>query len=120
MGIHCRMDPITDGNPIGWTMRVLSTKLRPMLSRAGYAAVAMATDMTKVGERAAQVEACARETYISKRNVVKHNRGTESSRPATSASALRCAAEERRRRPGVHVLADIGGAKARPISRKPN
>ena len=23
MGVHCRMDPITDGNPIGWTIRIL-------------------------------------------------------------------------------------------------
>ena len=36
MGVHCRMDPITDGNPIGWTIRVLSQKLPKMLERAGY------------------------------------------------------------------------------------
>ena len=23
MGVHCRMDPVTDGNPIGWTIRKL-------------------------------------------------------------------------------------------------
>jgi hypothetical protein len=77
MGIHCRMDPVVDGNPITWTIKALGTKLRPMLQRAGYAAIAMATDMTKVASVLPQVDACARETYISKRNVVKHNRGTE-------------------------------------------
>jgi hypothetical protein len=114
MGIHCRMDPITDGNPIGWTVRVLGTKLRPMLQRAGYSAIAMATDMTKVANLLPQVEACARETYISKRNVVKHNRGTE----IFEAGNIRFGLEMRRLKNGdgglaVHVLADIGGAKGK-------
>ena len=26
MGMHCRMDPVTDGNPIGWTIRNLGSK----------------------------------------------------------------------------------------------
>ena len=35
-----RMDPVTDGNPIGWTVRTLGSKLRPMLERrADYAAL---------------------------------------------------------------------------------
>ena len=34
-GIHCRMDPITDGNPISWTIRTLGKKLPKMLERAG-------------------------------------------------------------------------------------
>ncbi len=33
MGVHCRMDPITDGNPIGWTIRTLGQKLPKMLDR---------------------------------------------------------------------------------------
>ncbi len=44
MGVHCRMDPITDGNPIGWTIRTLSQKLPKMLERAGYKEIARATD----------------------------------------------------------------------------
>src|SRR6202790_1601223 len=27
IGVHCRMDPIVDGNPIGWTIRTLGQKL---------------------------------------------------------------------------------------------
>src|SRR5579864_7205123 len=31
-----RMDSTVDGNPIGWTVRTLETKLPKMLQRAGY------------------------------------------------------------------------------------
>ena len=48
MGVHCRMDPITDGNPIGWTIRILGQKLPKMLARAGYASMAEASDMNAV------------------------------------------------------------------------
>ena len=77
MGVHCRMDPVTDGNPIGWTIRNLGRKLPQMLERAGYKEVAEATDLTTVRDVLPDVEACARETLISQRNTVKHNRGTE-------------------------------------------
>ena len=32
----CRMDPIVDGNPIGWSIRQLRTNLPKMLTAAGY------------------------------------------------------------------------------------
>ncbi len=35
MGQLCRMDPIADGNPIGWTIKTLQKKLPKMLERAG-------------------------------------------------------------------------------------
>jgi hypothetical protein len=43
-----RMDPVTDGNPIGWTVRTLGTKLRKMLDRAGYPQMAEIVDMAEV------------------------------------------------------------------------
>src|SRR5437879_11895382 len=48
MGVHCRMDPITDGNPIGWTIRTMGQKLQKMLDRTGYRAIAEANDLAKV------------------------------------------------------------------------
>ena len=114
MGVHCRMDPITDGNPIGWTIRVLSRKLPNMLERAGYKDIATATNVAAVQRVLPEVEACARETFISKRNTVKHNRGTE----IFEAGNIRFGLEMRRLNNGdgglaVHVLADIGGAKGK-------
>src|SRR6266568_3887349 len=48
MGQLFRMDAITDGNPIGWTIRTLEKKLPKMLERAGYKSIAEATDLTSV------------------------------------------------------------------------
>jgi hypothetical protein len=114
MGVHCRMDPITDGNPIGWTIRVLSQKLPQMIDRAGYKNVAEATNLAQVRMVLPEVEACARETFISKRNTVKHNRGTE----IFEAGNIRFGLEMRRLRNGdgglaLHVLADVGGSKGK-------
>ena len=114
MGIHCRMDPVIDGNPIGWTIRTLSRKLPRMLEKAGYKKVAEAADLTAVRDLLPQVEACARETFIAKRDTVKHNRGTE----IFEAGNIRFGLEMRRLMNGdgglaVHVLADVGGSKGK-------
>jgi len=114
MGIHCRMDPVIDGNPIGWTIRTLGRKLPQMLEKAGYKKVAEATDMSAVRDLLPQVEACARETFSAKRNTVKHNRGTD----IFEAGNIRFGLEMRRLMNGdgglaVHVLADVGGSKGK-------
>lgn len=109
-----RMDPIADGNPIGWTIRTLEKKLPKMLERAGYPQVAAATDLAEVGRLLPEVEACARELFAAKRNTVKHNRGTD----IFEAGNIRFGLEMRRQAGGdgglaVHVLADIGGSTGR-------
>lgn len=105
-----RMDATVDGNPIGWTVKTLSTKLPKMLERAGYPAIAALTDMAEVQSVLPSVEACARELYATKRNTVKHNRGTD----IFEAGNIRFGLEMRRLAMGdgglaIHVLADIGG-----------
>ena len=114
MGIHCSMDPITDGNPIGFAIQTMCAKLPAMLEKAGYKGCASLTDMEAVRAVLPEVEACARETFISKRNVVKHNRGTD----MYEAGVIRFGLEMRRQRNGdgglaLHVLADIGGSKGK-------
>jgi hypothetical protein len=114
MGHLCRMDPIADGNPIGWTVKTLQKKLPKMLERAGYPQLAAATDLAEVGRVLPEVEACARELFAAKRNTVKHNRGTD----IFEAGNIRFGLEMRRQAGGdgglaVHVLADIGGSKGR-------
>jgi hypothetical protein len=108
------MDPIADGNPIGWTVRTLEKKLPKMLERAGYKAVAAATDLAEVGRVLPEVEACARELFAAKRNTVKHNRGTD----IFEAGNIRFGLEMRRQAGGdgglaVHVLSDVGGSKGK-------
>ena len=114
MGQLCRMDPIADGNPIGWTVKTLHKKLPKMLERAGYPQLASAIDLAEVGRVLPEVEACARELFAAKRNTVKHNRGTD----IFEAGNIRFGLEMRRQAGGdgglaVHVLADIGGSKGR-------
>jgi hypothetical protein len=57
MGRFCRMDPIADGNPIGWTIKTLAKKLPKMLERAGYLQLAAATDLAEVAGVLPEVEA---------------------------------------------------------------
>lgn len=105
-----RMDPIACGNPIGWTIRTLDSKLLKMLDRAGYPAIAKSVDMAAVRQVLPEVEASARHLYATKRNTVKHNRGTH----VFEAGNIRFGLEMRRLPVGdgglaIHVLADIGG-----------
>ena len=106
-----RMDPIADGNPIGWTIKTLEQKLPAMLERAGYPEISAALDLEEVALILPDLEACARELFAAKRNTVKHNRGTD----IFEAGNIRFGLEMRRLPVGegglaVHVLADIGGS----------
>lgn len=106
-----RMDPITDGNPIGWTLRTLEKKLPKMLERAGYPQIAAAINMEDVKRLLPEVENVARQVYAAKRNTVKHNRGTH----IFPAGNIRFGLEMRRLPVGdgglaIHVLADLLGS----------
>lgn len=105
-----RMDPTTDGNPIGWTVRTLEKKLPQMLVRAGYPSIAEKVDMDEVTRVLPEVEAHARHLYAAKRNTVKHNRGTH----IFPVSSIKFGLEMRRLPVGdgglaIHVLADLAG-----------
>jgi hypothetical protein len=105
-----RMDPITDGNPIHWTIKTLGTKLPKMLERAGYKELAAKTNLKQVQKVLPDLEEEARELYATMRNTVKHNRGTH----IFEAGNIRFGLEMRRLPMGdgglaIHVLADIGG-----------
>ena len=105
-----RMDPIADGNPIGWTIKTLTTKLPDMLVRAGYPEIAEKIDIEELQDVLPELDACARELFATKRNTVKHNRGTD----IFEAGNIRFGLEMRRLPVGdgglaIHVLADLAG-----------
>ena len=105
-----RLDPIVDNNAIGWTINTLEKKLPAMLERAGYPEVAADIDLEEVILALPRVEFIARELFASKRNVVKHNRGTD----VFEAGNIRFGLEMRRLPIGdgglaVHVLTDLAG-----------
>ena len=110
-GIHFRMDPIADGNPIGWTVKTLSQNLTDMLERAGYPEIAAGVDMEAVRRELPNVADCAHHLFAAQRNTVKHNRGTD----IFEAGNIRFGLEMRRLPVGdgglaIHVLADLAGS----------
>ena len=110
MGKLYRMDPTADGNPIGWTIKTMKSKLPDMLERAGYPEIAKELDLEELMDTLPELEATARELFVSKRNVVKHNRGTD----IFEAGNIRFGLEMRRLPVGdgglaIHVLSELGG-----------
>src|SRR5204862_3400807 len=69
------LDKTTAGNPIGWTLRQLRTRLPAMLENAGYGEVASQLDADLVASKLDEVEAAARSMAISQRRIVLHQRG---------------------------------------------
>src|SRR5471030_2796545 len=51
-----RMDSTVDGNPIGWTIRTLGSKLPKMLERSGYPQIAAAVNLDEVAAILPDVE----------------------------------------------------------------
>jgi hypothetical protein len=112
-----RMDPIADGNPIGWTVKTLGKKLPDMLIRAGYPEIAEQLDLEDVVTVLPELESYATEIFASKRNTVKHNRGTD----IFEAGNIRFGLEMRRLPVGdgglaIHVLADLAGSTGKSFS----
>ena len=109
-----RMDPTVDGNPIGWTIKQLRTKLPDMLVKSGYPEIAAKVDAKLVDDALKEAEATAREKYATERNTVKHNRGTD----IFEAGNIRFGLEMRKQTSGdgglaIHVLADLAGTPGR-------
>lgn len=109
-----RMDPVVDGNPIGWSIQQIRTKLPQMLEAAGFPEIAGKIDAKAIGDALGEVESSAREIYATNRNTVKHNRGTD----MFEAGNIRFGLELRRQTGGdgglaIHVLADLAGTPGR-------
>ena len=71
--IRLNMDKTTVGNPFGWTMGHLRTKLPDMIRRSGYDALAEAVEANPVSaDTLDAIEAKGREMSVSKRRTVTH------------------------------------------------
>src|SRR5262249_53224417 len=71
------LDSTVAGNPTGWTMTQLRSKLPPMLARADYEALALQIDPYLLTQTRTEVETKARAMTLQQRNTGRHNRGTE-------------------------------------------
>jgi hypothetical protein len=108
------MDPTVDGNPIGWTIQQLKTKLPDMLKEAGYEDLADQVDPQALNPQLQEIASTARELFATGRNTVKHNRGTD----IFEAGNFRFGLEMRKQAGGdgglaIHVLADLAGTPGR-------
>ena len=71
--IRLNMDKTTVGNPFGWTMGHLRTKLPEMIRRSGYNALAEAVEANPVSEATLdEIEAKGRQMAVGMRRTVAH------------------------------------------------
>jgi len=107
--VRVMLDRTVAGNPVGWTMAQLRSKLPAMLARAGYEALAIQIDPALLVSTLEEVDRCAREMALTQRNTVRHNRGTD----IIEAGDIRFGLEMRKVGGdggiAIHVLGDIAG-----------
>jgi hypothetical protein len=103
------MDKTTAGNPVGWTLKQLRTRLPAMLTKAGFESIANKLDCDLVTKRLDQVEEAARYMAMKQRRTVTHNRGDV----VIDAGNIRFGLEFRELRNdrgmAIHVLSDVAG-----------
>src|SRR4051794_21598442 len=103
------LDKTTAGNPVGWTLRQLRTRLPEMLEHAGFGEVASKLDSDLVASKLDEVEDAARSMALTQRRIVIHNRGDE----IVEAGNIRFGLEFREtgndRGLTIHVLSDVAG-----------
>ena len=71
----CQIDPIADGNPIGWSVKQLKTRLPEMIETAGFKDLAGKFDKKSVLKAMPEVEKLARDKFKNSIQLVKHKRG---------------------------------------------
>ncbi|MGQ4809199.1 hypothetical protein NKDENANG_02614 [Candidatus Entotheonellaceae bacterium PAL068K] len=103
------LDKTTAGNPIGWTVKQLRTRLPAMLVKAGYEEIAQQLDTELLRARLDEVEDTARGMALTQRRTVTHNRGDV----VIEADNIRFGLEFRHLRNdrglAIHVLSDVAG-----------
>jgi hypothetical protein len=103
------LDPTVAGNPIGWSIAQLRSKLPAMLARAGYESVAVQLDPALLTQTLGEVERQARDMALRQRNTVRHNRGSEIIEAGNIRFGLEMRAVGQDGGMAIHVLGDIAG-----------
>lgn len=112
--IRLHMDKTTAGNPLGWTLNNIRTKLPSMIQRAGYDELAAAVEASPIPEATLnEVEAKARELARAERRTVHHLMPEMLEGDKIEAGNLRFGLEYRNLRNdrgmAIHVLSDVAG-----------
>jgi hypothetical protein len=103
------LDKTTAGNPLGWTLRQLRTRLPEMLEHAGFGEVASQLDQKLLASKLDEVDETARTMARTQRRIVIHNRGDQ----VIEAGNIRFGLESRDTGNDggvtIHVLSDVAG-----------
>jgi len=105
------LDKTTAGNPLGWTLKQLRTRLPEMLERAGYSSVASALDQDLIASKLDEVEDEARSMAQTQRRYVIHNRGDEIIEAGNIRFGLEFRNTANDRGLTIHVLSDVAGSE---------
>ena len=103
------LDKTTAGNPVGWTLTQLRTRLPEMIKRAGYEDVANRLDPSLIATKLDEVESTAREMANTQRRNVVHNRGDEVIQAGNIKFGLDFRDLANDRGLAIHVLSDVAG-----------
>lgn len=103
------LDKTTAGNPVGWTLKQLRTRLPAMLAKAGFEEVAQHLDCDLVLKKLDQVEEAARYMAQMQRRTVTHNRGDVVIDAGNIKFGLEFRELRNDRGMAIHVLGDVAG-----------
>lgn len=103
------MDKTTAGNPVGWTLRQLRTRLPEMLEHAGYGEVANRLDRDLVSSKLDEVDEAARSMALTQRRIVIHQRGDAVIEAGNIRFGLEFRETANDRGVAIHVLSDLAG-----------
>jgi hypothetical protein len=103
------LDKTTAGNPLGWALKQLRTRLPDMLERAGYSDVASRLDMGVLASKLDEVEEAARSMALSQRRTVIHKRGDSVIEAGNVRFGLEFRETGNDRGMAIHVLSDVAG-----------
>ena len=103
------LDKTTAGNPLGWTLTQLRTRLPEMLKRAGYPEVAESLDPSRVATKLDHVEEVARDMAVKQRRIVIHNRGDTVIEVGNIRFGIEFRELNNDRGIAIHVLSDVAG-----------
>ena len=103
------MDKTTAGNPVGWTLRQLRTRLPEMLEHAGYDEVVQRLDRALISKTLDEVADTARAMALSQRRTVIHQRGDSVIEAGNIRFGLEFRETANDRGVAIHVLSDLAG-----------
>jgi hypothetical protein len=103
------LDKTTAGNPVGWTLKQLRTRLPSMLEHAGYGEVASQLDSDLVASKLDEVDEAAHTMAVTQRRTVIHQRGDTVIEAGNIRFGLEFRETSNDRGMAIHVLSDQAG-----------